>query len=255
MSVLKFNVVKEERKALVKAISEIIGLEPRYKGAPGFNFEVGCYTVSPNGAVTWESEQTADSHVNLLAQLTEYGFVYEAEQEEACFGNEGADRLSIDMPIQGMTSNVIANLEKLVASKAWILKKMAGTDSLLIEQTPEQLCFPWFKPDSSAKEIDAYSRLIARLCETAKEKKRIMADEKLPRPGDNEKYKARCFLLALDFKGPEYKQAREILLAPFPGNGSFLQGNNKKKENTPLIDDTALIDYENSTTGVNSTEK
>ena len=52
MNVLKFNVVKEERKALVKAISEIIGCKPQYKGAPGFNFEVGCYTVSPNGTVT-----------------------------------------------------------------------------------------------------------------------------------------------------------------------------------------------------------
>jgi len=317
----RFNVVKEERKALVAAISDIVGCKAKYMGALGFAFTVDTYTISANGTVTAQDDAGVDSPSNLLAQLAERGYVYEAEPVEAenedessnlpqdedlsdevepaneCTAltiipeesqaeddgtaddanpvpapnpnvyetvdadpnaganvaedtgsnnnaasavdtSEDAGILSIDMPLYGINSTVIENLEKLVASKAWILKKMTGAESLTIEEFGGRLRFPWFKPDSSAKEIDAYSRLVTRLCETAKEKKRVMAEEKLPRPGDNEKYKARCFLLSLDFKGSEYSQARKILLSPFPGNGSFLQGSSKKETDpVPVTDD------------------
>jgi hypothetical protein len=55
-----------------------------------------------------------------------------------------------------------------------------------------------------------------------------MATERELADGDNEKFKARCFLLALGFIGKEYSQARKILLAPMSGNGSFKTGNTKK---------------------------
>ena len=139
------------------------------------------------------------------------------------------DLLSIEIPAEDMTQAALANLEKLVASKAWILKKMVGTDSLPIERRDDRISFPWFKVDSSASAVEAYTKLIVRLCATAREKKRISAQEKLPSPGESEKYKARCMLLALDFIGDDYKEARKILLANMPGNGSFLQGNQKKK--------------------------
>ena len=42
-----------------------------------------------------------------------------------------SERLSIDMPLLGFTASSFANLEKLVASKAWILKKMADADALV----------------------------------------------------------------------------------------------------------------------------
>ena len=152
--------------------------------------------------------------------------------------------LSIDMSLFGISAAAIVNIEKLVASKTWILKKMTGAEALPIEKLEDRLRFPWFKSDSSAKEIDAYSRLITRLCETAKGKKHVSAEERLPQLEDNEKYKARCFLLSLDFKGSEYSQARKILLEPFPGNGSFLQGTGKKKivlEGTELMADVKVI--------------
>jgi len=249
---LRFNVAKDERKALVKAISEITGVASKYLGAPGFAFTVGDYTISANGTVTFGEGQEADALGDLLAQLAERGFAYEKDEDsshdEPCLDEldsecsvpcetsaemtaepttaEGV--LSIYVPLFGIGSAAIENLERLIASKAWILKKMTGAESLPVEKLEGRLRFPWFKADSSAKEIDAYSRLIARLCETAKTKTRIMANERLPQAGDNEKYKARCFLLALDFKGAEFSQSRKILLAPFPGNGSFLQGSAKK---------------------------
>jgi hypothetical protein len=116
----------------------------------------------------------------------------------------------------------------LVAAKAWILKRMAETDALPIERDERHLRFPWFKPDATAVEIDAYSRLIAGMCETAKTKKRVTSAERQLEEGDNEKFKARCFLLSIGFIGDEYKQARKVLLAPFSGNGSHKAGSGKK---------------------------
>ena len=254
MKEFRFNVVKEERNALVRAISEIIGVESKYMGAPGFAFMVGCYKVSADGTVTIEGEYDSDVLCDLLAQLTERGYAHKAEHDDevstACDGinsddtsacvadgdavtgtnsDSDAGLLSIEMPLYGITPTVVANLEKLVSSKAWIIKKMTGAESLPIEQLEDRLRFPWFKAYASPAEIEAYTHLVSRLCETAKEKKRVMAEEKLPQLGENEKYKARCFLLSLHFNGSEYSQARRILLSPFSGNGSFLQGSRKKE--------------------------
>ena len=137
-------------------------------------------------------------------------------------------KLSINMPLTGFTASSLDNLNKLVAAKAWIIRKMAKTEDLSIERGEKYLHFAWFKPDASAAEMDAYSRLIARLCETAKAKRRVNAEERPLQPDDNEKFKARCFLLSLGFIGDEFTQARKILLAPMSGNGSHKSGNGKK---------------------------
>lgn len=253
MKEFRFNVVKEERKALVRAIGDIIGIEPKYMGAPGFVFVIGDYRVSANGTVTVEGEYDSNALGILLAELAGQGFSYEAAQEEDSFQKldfpdsindntnhmthftdnvdvEGKERLSIDIPMAYLNASVIINLKKLITAKGWILKKMVGADFLPIVHLSDQLIrFPWFKPDASPDEVEAYAHLISQMCTTAKEKRRVMAEEKPLKPGDNEKYKARCFLLSLGFKGSEYSQARKILLSPFSGNGSFLQGNCKKK--------------------------
>ena len=256
----RFNVTKDARKELAAAISDITGCKARYTGAPGFAFVVGSYTVSMNGTVTADDELDAQAHNNLLARLAERGFAYEKEELDDYAGYDvdgdatlfdagiadggSADTytaatgetvtgdsapLAVDIPLSGLSLAAIANLERLIASKSWIIKKMTGADVLPIERLKDRLSFPWFRPDSSHAEIDAYSRLVTRLCETAKQKRRISSRENLPGSGDNEKYKARCMLLALGFIGSEYSQARKALLRNFPGNGSFLQGDRKNE--------------------------
>jgi len=146
----------------------------------------------------------------------------------------GADADSGKMPINallyGFTASSLENLTKLVAAKSWILKKMTGADELPIERDETHLRFPWFKRGASAAEIDAYSRLIAGLCETAKKKQRVVATERQLDEGDNEKFKARCFLLSLDFIGKDYAQARKVLLAPMSGSGSHKSGGHKRTD-------------------------
>ena len=274
-----FNVEKEARKVLVRAVSEVLCVEAEYQGAPGFEFRVGDYTIDRHGVISAGEGVAADAFGYLLNELSARGFVCadsaldgapgaehggdgasdddltkrevipdggdpvesdqnggdgdpsgEAETREAVSAeaDDGSGKLCINLPLFGITASSIDNLEKLVDAKAWILRKMAGTDALPIERAEKYLRFPWFRRESSPAEVDAYSRLIARLGETVKEKKRITATEKQMEDGDNEKFKARCFLLSLGFIGPEYAQARKILLAPMSGNGSHKTGSGKK---------------------------
>ncbi|KGP75324.1 hypothetical protein JT05_11200 [Desulfosporosinus sp. Tol-M] len=137
------------------------------------------------------------------------------------------DKLSIEMPLSFMTDEGIANLEKLIASKAELIKKAIGADALPIERTETTLKFPWFKFPAESDEVSAYSRFIGALCAAAKKQKRVTAHEKAV---DNEKYAFRCFLLRLGFIGDEYKHVRRILLKNLSGNSAFKSGTKKSAE-------------------------
>ena len=265
---VKFNVTKEERKALVAAISEITGWAAVYQGAPSFAFVVGSYTIDRYGTLIYDELMATEDVRGLLTGLTDRGFVLEGdideiapvpddlaicegipgESESGVTGSgedepsgsrehcdavntwtvDGSGSLVISMPISGFTASSFDNLEKLIAAKAWIIKKMTGADELPIRRDDEYLIFPWFKPNASEAEIDAYSRLIAGLCNVAKTKQRVTATERQLADGDNEKFKARCFLLSLNFIGKDYSQARKILLASMSGSGSHKSGNRKR---------------------------
>ena len=112
----------------------------------------------------------------------------------------------------------IANLEKLIASKASLIKKAIGADALPIERTEAALKFPWFSFGSNGDEVAAYAHLIGALCAAAKEQKRVTAREK---DVENEKFAFRVFLIRLGFVGDEYKDARRILLKNLSGNSAF----------------------------------
>lgn len=144
-----------------------------------------------------------------------------------------SDQLTIEMPLSFMTDEAIANLEKLIASKADLIKKSLGVDALPIEQTGTTLKFPWFKFPAKSDEVAAYSRFIGALCAAAKKQKRVTAHEKAV---DNEKYAFRCFLLRLGFIGDEYKQVRKILLRNLAGSSAFKSGS---KKSTEVCDDVS----------------
>jgi hypothetical protein len=72
---IKFNAVKAERKALVKAIGEILGMEVKYLGAPGFAFAVGSLIIDKNGTVDCGGQMSGSEAAALLAALAERGFI------------------------------------------------------------------------------------------------------------------------------------------------------------------------------------
>jgi hypothetical protein len=251
MNIFRFNVEKDGRKALVSAMGEILECKPQYKGVPSFTYVVGDFTISMIGTVTAGDGTDENVIKNLLEQLQSKGYRYETSDEDNIPANpmpaSGCTALtviksaevqtpetnieskvsdtalmSIDMPLSGISSVGLSNLEKLIKSKSWIIKRMTGADNLSLERVDDLIRFPWFRQDSTADEVDAYAGLVVRLYETAKTKKRVIAEERPMSSGESEKYKARCMLLSLGFIGSEYKQIRKILLAPFSGSGSFL---------------------------------
>jgi hypothetical protein len=107
-----------------------------------------------------------------------------------------------------------------------LLQKAIGADDLPIAIDGEAISFPWFNVNATSEEITAYTQLIAKLCNMAKQQQRILATDK---PVDNEKYAFRCFLLRLGFIGEEYAENRKILLQNLSGNGSHKSGNGKPR--------------------------
>ena len=79
----------------------------------------------------------------------------------------------------------------------------------------------WFTLHGLEGEADAYSRLVATICDTARKRRRITAKE---RDSENDKFDFRLFLVQLGFVGNEYKTARRILLRSLTGNSSWKSG-------------------------------
>lgn len=212
---LHFNVTGEQRKALVQAISEITGRPAVYASGAGRSYAIGELMVDKDGVLDYRRH---DGFIHpLVTELAERGFPCEPQDGVSTKVGEQST-LCIEMPLEGFTEATLANLERLIAAKATLIKKAVGAEALPIERTETTLCFPWFSTNASPEEIQAYAVFISRLCTTAKEQKRVTAVE---RAVENEKYAFRCFLLKLGFIGGEYKIARKILLARFEGDSAW----------------------------------
>jgi hypothetical protein len=57
-----------------------------------------------------------------------------------------------------MTPIALENLRRLVASKATLLKKALGTDSLPMTEHSDRIEFGWFRPTDDQAELAAYHK-------------------------------------------------------------------------------------------------
>jgi hypothetical protein len=220
---INYNVTGPERKKLVQAISEITGEPMNYKGAPTFGYEVGRYHIDKTGVLIGEDnfglvENLMDLH-NFKAIFEEYNSLLSLEFSDP-------DNLVIEMPAEDFTTETFSNLEKIVASKATLIKKAVGAEALPIERTATKIKFPWFKLKGVSGETEAYTAFISGLCALAKKQKRVTAKE---RPVENEKYTFRVFLIRLGFVGDDYKAARKLLMKNLSGNSAFRDGTPNKE--------------------------
>ena len=232
--IINYNVSGSDRKQLVAAIAQHTGEKPKYLGAPGFAYQVGGFTVSVDGKVTIEDNGTA---AELIRFLREKGFQAEdpladcvADDEETVveeFTETEEPGICISMPRSIFTDSALENLKAIVAAKGNLIRKALGADELPIEVTEYKVSFPWFPVGYTADELNTYGQFIEKLCEMARNQKRVSAKEK---DTDNDKYAFRCFLLRLGFIGNEYKVARKILLRNLTGSSAFRSGQPKEVE-------------------------
>lgn len=214
MQEYKFNVTGTERKRLVGIISEILNQPIKYLGMPSAAYEVGEIHVNKQGTLT--SEATT----GLLQQLEKQGFIPE--------NTPIPDSLTIEMPLDGFTESTLENLRKMVKSKENLLMTALGVEELPIVVLEDRIQFPWFKFTEDSERIHAYTQLIASLCHTAKEKKRVNA--KNQDNYDNEKFAMRVWLISLGCVGAEFKYLRKIMSENLSGNSAFRYGKPEKQD-------------------------
>ena len=219
---ITINAQGSERKRLVQCISQWLGCEPNYLGAPSFAYQVDYFTIEKSGSLTFDD--TADSEVieRLLQHIYDEGFDIDQSRTE-----EKSSRVCISLPRSRFTDSSLENLKAILTAKGGLIQKALGVHSLPVEVTEEKVSFPWFSEMPTPEELSAYEMFICKLCEMAGNQKRITAKEKAV---DNEKYAFRCFLLRLGFIGAEHKQTRKLLLRNLTGSSAFKDGQPKEVE-------------------------
>ena len=252
--VILFNVNGEDRKTMVKAIENELGVKASYLGVPSCAYQIGGFKVGKlgelefaDGEITEEVSKVIDACI-LATGVTPEGLPEaESAQEEEVESaqEEEAPKLTISVPLDKVK---VGNLTALVDAKAGLIRKALGTQDLRIDMDEEKVSFPWFSGDLDADTVQAYTQFIEALCKMSVNQKRVQAREK---PVENEKYAFRCYLLRLGFIGDEFKQTRKILLKNFEGSSAFrtqeaadkyrAKQEAKKAEETPAPEASAAV--------------
>lgn len=223
---ITINATGAERKRLVQTISNWLGCDAKYLGVPSCAYKVDYFTIEKNGSLTFDDSADSEVIERLLQHIYDEGFDIDQSHTE----DESEEEISgicISMPRSIFTDSNLENLKAIVAAKSSLIKKALGVDELPIEVTDTKVSFPWFMGEPTMEEIRAYDTFICKLCEMARNQKRVSAKEK---EVDNEKYAFRCFLLRLGFIGNEYKAERKILLRNLAGSSAFKGGQPKEVE-------------------------
>lgn len=224
----------ENRKPLVQAISEFVGVKAVYMKTPTYAYQIAHFTVTMEGNLEFDDMADRKEIERLIEYLAEKGFV--ADTVPSFNANKEVVKDSINEPHSenfGLTVSMprdkvsIENLKKILEKKGELIKKALGVDDLPISFDDEKVSFPWFSIQPNADKVKAYTHFIAELCKMSKSQKRINTKEKAV---ENEKYAFRCFLLRLGFIGSEYKAERKLLLKNLTGSSAFKK--EKKNENT-----------------------
>lgn len=231
---IKINAQGAERKRLVQTISDWLGIPAKYCGAPTFNFQVDYFTIDRNGSLSFDDRADSEVIERLLQHIYDEGFDIDQSHNEEDDDSYG---ICISMPRSLFTESNLENLKAIIAAKGSLIKKALGVDDLPLEVTETKVSFPWFSAMPAPEELKAYDTFICKLCDMARNQRRVNAAEK---PIINEKYAFRCFLLRLGFIGDEYKTERKILLRNLTGSSAF-KSRSVKTYKVELADDNFKI--------------
>lgn len=251
-----------DRKEIVKALSEHLGVKAEYMGVPSFAYqiitEVETYTIDKAGKIT----NAKGSELELEAILKSADEIQ--EQEEITVIQENAETepqiisIDISVPIAGHTGKSLRNLVNMIYSKQELIKKALGITENIVDEEfikavnegkietledfqkaiagkesciqtefnfeEQKIGFNFI--EAKTENITAYTQFIELLNKSAKELKHASYKAKST---DNPKFTLRVFLIRLGMIGDEYKEARKVLLKNLEGNGAFRYGKPEKK--------------------------
>lgn len=216
---IRFTLKSKQRPKLAQEIGKILGTAPHYERVPSCAYDIAGYRLEKEGVLHIPEGVAVEMVEYLICQLRERGFQDDAEITEEVPVQQ--DKLTIVISRESLTDIALENLQKITANKQTLFQRAFRTDSTEIEITEEKINFTWFPYTADGDEITAYTQFISRLCDMARDAKRVSSK---PTETDNDKYAFRCFLLRLGFIGKEYKTARKILLRNLTGNSAFRYG-------------------------------
>ena len=152
---VKYNVTGAKRKELVKVIADTTGAKAEYKFMPTCNYEIDYFTVTKDGTLLFDDRADSEEVEQVLEAIAAAGFecepqdgadseVEEESETEDSAAQAAAEGLTVAVPRDSLSDAALENLQRIVDSKAALIKKAIGTDSLPIEVTDEKVSFPWF---------------------------------------------------------------------------------------------------------------
>lgn len=217
---IAFHLTGENRKTMVKAVSEILEIPAEYQYMPTCAYKIGeCYTVTKEGNLEISDSADSKEAEHLMEELKKRGYdVPETAEPEST-------KLTVQMPADYFDEHTLGNLQQICENKAALFQAAFQTDSLDIISSDEKVEFPWFKVEQDG-DADAYCTFISMLCKFAKNQKRI---NNKPETTDNPKYTMRCYLLRLGMIGTEYKAVRKVLLRNLSGSSAFRKVGNSNE--------------------------
>lgn len=216
--IIELGLTGNDRKELVKAVSEIIGIPAEYQYMPTCAYKIGeDYTVTKEGNL--EISDSADSKEveNLIDELVSRGYDVPISEDETTASEDKENSLTVEMPLNLVDERTLNRIRRIIENKGELFKAAFKTDSIEINLTEKTVEFPWFTIEQDS-DADAYCKFISKLCEFAKNQSRI---NNKPETTDNPKYTMRCYLLRLGMIGAEYKAVRKVLLRNLSGSSAF----------------------------------
>ena len=181
---IPYNITGKQRKQLAEDISVALHTIPKYLGYPTCSYKIGECTLERDGKLIIPDSVADETATALLEYLRSRGYVGEAV--------ETADRLTISIPRDLFTNTHIEILQQIITARAPLFKRAFLADSIEAVVTETTGSFPWFPFTADPDEVNAYSVFITKLCDMAKNQKRVVTAIS---ETDNDKYTFRCFLL------------------------------------------------------------
>lgn len=235
---MRIDTSAQNRKAVVKVISELTGEASRYMGPPTFAYQIGEFMVDRDGFIETENDEEG---TEVLKGLIEKELV-EIERE--------VEMLEVNVSTGGMNEQNLVNLVFLIHSKQYLINRSFAKEVFqipkgmikILEDTAmenrdaffeifhqhEEDCkgitfskeraifaFPY---ENNSDTLRVFTELMAMMVKQAREQKRISYTETIV---ENEKYYMRVWLLRLGFGGTGGKETRRALLKNLKGHSAF----------------------------------
>ena len=138
----------QNRKELVKALSEIIGIPAAYQFMPTCAYKIGeCYTVTKSGDLEISDQADHKETERLLAELASRGYAVPDTTDPESKG------LTVQMPADFFTEHTLGNLRQICENKVALFQAAFQTDCLDIIPSDEKVEFHGSRSNRTAMQM------------------------------------------------------------------------------------------------------